>query len=316
MWLLGLAPLALLAAFSLLVAKTGVLEFLRRGVPPVEELTFDRVTLAPNLIRVDVVNGGPDPVTVAQVQVDEAFWEYTISPAPSIGRLGRARIEIPFPWVKNEPHEIKLVTSTGLTFAYEIAVATTTPQPGPRLFAVFALVGLYVGVIPVAIGLLWYPLLRGLEPRWLNFALALTAGLLIFLGVDAVHEALEAAGQVAGAFQGVLLVVVGSVGTLLLLQMISRARLNLGGLEGRKAVAFLIALGIGLSSDSCFTTPRRGSGSSRRSRRTNRGSGRWWASAFWLVHQPSSAPPSAESRTPRSTPLSFSQWGPVLLRRS
>jgi zinc transporter ZupT len=246
MWLLGLAPLALLAAFSLLVAKTGVLEFLRRGVPPVEELTFDRVTLAPNLIRVDVVNGGPDPVTVAQVQVDEAFWEYTISPAPSIGRLGRARIEIPFPWVKNEPHEIKLVTSTGLTFAYEIAVATTTPQPGPRLFAVFALVGLYVGVIPVAIGLLWYPLLRGLEPRWLNFALALTAGLLIFLGVDAVHEALEAAGQVAGAFQGVLLVVVGSVGTLLLLQMISRARLNLGGLEGRKAVAFLIALGIGL----------------------------------------------------------------------
>jgi zinc transporter ZupT len=125
-------------------------------------------------------------------------------------------------------------------------VATTTPQPGPRLFAVFALVGLYVGVIPVAIGLLWYPLLRGLEPRWLNFALALTAGLLIFLGVDAVHEALEAAGQVAGAFQGVLLVVVGSVGTLLLLQMISRARLNLGGLEGRKAVAFLIALGIGL----------------------------------------------------------------------
>jgi hypothetical protein len=138
-----------------------------------------------------------------------------------------------------DAHEIKLVTSTGLTFAYEIAVATTTPQPGPRLFAVFALVGLYVGVIPVAIGLLWYPLLRGLEPRWLNFALALTAGLLIFLGVDAVHEALEAAGQVAGAFQGVLLVVVGSVGTLLLLQMISRARLNLGGLEGRKAVAFL-----------------------------------------------------------------------------
>ncbi len=245
LWLWGLAPLALLAALSLVVANTGILEFLRRGVPPVEELTFDRVTLAPNLIRVEVVNGGPDPVTVAQVQVDEAYWEFTVVPSPTVRRLGRARIEIPYPWVKDEPHEIKLVTATGLTFAHEIPVAAVSPQPGLRLFGVFALIGLYVGVIPVAIGLLWYPLIRRLGQRWLSFVLALTAGLLIFLAADALHEAVEAADRVAGAYQGILLVVIGSLGTLLILQMLSRGRVTQGGIEGRKAVALLIAVGIG-----------------------------------------------------------------------
>ncbi|MBI3081595.1 MAG: metal transporter [Gemmatimonadetes bacterium] len=246
LWFWGLLPIALLAALSLVVARGEVIEFLRRGVPPVEQLTFDRVTLAPNTIRVEVVNGGPDPVTVAQVMVDEAFWEFTISPEPTVRRLRRATIEIPYPWVWGEPHEIKLLTSTGLTFAHEIAVAAETPRPGPRFFGAFTAIGLYVGVIPVALGLLWLPFLKNLERRWMHFALALTAGLLVFLGADALHEGFEAAETVAGAFQGTLVVVLGAVGTLLLLQMVSRARVTGGGEQGRRAVAYLIALGIGL----------------------------------------------------------------------
>ncbi|MBI2614415.1 MAG: metal transporter, partial [Gemmatimonadetes bacterium] len=246
LWFWGLLPIALLAALSLVVARGEVIEFLRRGVPPVEELTFDRVTLAPNTIRVEVVNGGPDPVTVAQVMVDEAFWEFTISPEPTVRRLRRATIEIPYPWVWGEPHEIKLLTSTGLTFAHEIAVAAETPRPGPRFFGAFTAIGLYVGVIPVALGLLWLPFLKNLERRWMHFALALTAGLLLFLGADALHEGFEAAETVAGAFQGTLVVVLGAVGTVLLLQMVSRGKVRAGGEHGRRAVAYLIALGIGL----------------------------------------------------------------------
>ncbi len=246
LWLWGVLPLALLAGLSVVVTQTGIIDFLRRGVPPVEELTVDRVTLAPNRIRVEVVNGGPDPVTVAQVAVDEAFWDFTIHPSPTIRRLSRATIEIPYPWVQDEPYQISLLSSTGVTFTHEIELATLTPPAGPRLFAVFTLIGLYVGVIPVAIGLLWYPLLRRLGRQWVHFALALTAGLLIFLAADAVHEAFEAAELVAGAFQGVLLVVIGGLGSMLLLQMASRARVQQGGPEGRWAVAFLIALGIGL----------------------------------------------------------------------
>ena len=143
------------------------------------------------------MNGGPDPVTVAQVMVDEAFWQFTIEPVATVGRLGRAVIEIPYPWVQGETHEVKLLTSTGLTFAHEIAVATETPRAGPRFFAAFTAIGLYVGVIPVAIGLLWLPFLRTLDRRWIHFALALTAGLLVFLGADALHEAFEAASLVA-----------------------------------------------------------------------------------------------------------------------
>jgi zinc transporter ZupT len=245
-WFFGLLPLVLLGALSLVVVRGRLIEFLRRGVPPVEELTFDRVTLAPNLIRAEVVNGGPDPVTVAQVMVDEAFWEYTARPAASIPRLGRTTIEIPYPWVQGEPHQIKLLTSDGLTFEHEIAVAAETPRPGPRFFGAFTAIGFYVGVIPVALGLLWLPFLKNLERRWMHFALALTAGLLVFLGADALKEGLEAAESVAGAFQGTLVVVVGALGTLLLLQVASRARVGAGGEQGRRALAYLIALGIGL----------------------------------------------------------------------
>jgi zinc transporter ZupT len=223
-----------------------VLDFMRSGIPPVEELAFERVTLQPGGIRVIVANGGPDPVTVAQVMVDEAFWRFTIAPDGAIGRLGRAAIEIPYPWIENETHRITLLTSTGLTFEHEIAVARETPRLDGRFFWVFGLIGLYVGVIPVGLGLLWYPALRRLERRWLHFVLAVTAGLLVFLGADAIHEALETAASVGGAYQGPLIVLVGAMGTLLFLQALSGGKVGRGDVEGRRTVAWLIALGIGL----------------------------------------------------------------------
>jgi zinc transporter ZupT len=219
---------------------------MRRGVPPVEELSFERVVLSPNLIEIDVVNGGPDPVTVAQVSVDEAFWEFSIEPSATITRLGRATLTLPYPWVKDDAHEITVLTSSGVTFSHEIEVATITPKPGARYFGVFALIGLFVGVIPVGIGLLWYQFIRRLDRRWIHFGLALTGGLLIFLGADALHEAFESASKLASAYHGETLVVVGTLGTLLVLQMISRSMKGRSGVEERRAVAFLIALGIGL----------------------------------------------------------------------
>jgi len=217
-WLWFLLPLALLALLSLVVVKGGTLSRLARGLPPVEELTVDRVRLTPDHIILDVVNGGPDPVTVAQVMVDEAFWTHTMTPGRTVARLGRARIEIPYPWVAGEPHHIKLVTATGITFDHEIPVAAETPKADAGYFLTFTLIGLYVGVLPVAIGLLWLPFLKRLDRRWVNFALALTAGLLIFLAVEALHEALETASRVAGAFQGTGLVALGVLVTRLVLQ--------------------------------------------------------------------------------------------------
>ena len=90
----------------------------------------------------------------------------------------RVRLAIPYPWVANETHEVKVLTSNGIPFAHEIAVATETPRPSWRFFAWFALIGLYVGVIPIAVGLLWYPAIGRMGRRGLDFVLALTIGLL------------------------------------------------------------------------------------------------------------------------------------------
>jgi len=247
-WIWFALPLVLLGALSLVVIKGGMLARLARGVPPVEQLTVDRVRLTPGHLTLTVVNGGPEPVTVAQVMVDEAFWQFTMTPARTVPRLGRATIDIPYPWVAGEPHQVKLVSASGITFDHEIPVAMETPSADARTLFALALVGAYVGVLPVAIGLLWLPFLRQLERRWIHFALALTAGLLIFLVADALHEALETAERVAGAYQGTGLVVLATLGMWLFLQAASGIgkRDTGNAVAERLRLAYLIALGIGL----------------------------------------------------------------------
>jgi len=179
--------------------------------------------------------------------VDEAYWEFSMAPGHTVPRLGQAIIAVPYPWVEGETHHLKLVSSTGLTFEHTIEVATATPTVDARYLATFTLLGIYVGVIPVLLGLLWFPFLRQLDQRWIAFFLSLTAGLLLFLGVEAVHDALETAGTLPPAFQGVGLVLVGLVITVLILVAVSR-RVTSGAdaVQRRLAIAFLIALGIGL----------------------------------------------------------------------
>ncbi|MBI1722908.1 MAG: metal transporter [Gemmatimonadetes bacterium] len=246
-WLWFAFPLVLLAGLSIAVLVGG-LPRLARSVPPVEELTVERVRLSPGHIVMDVVNGGPDPVTIVQVMVDDAFWAHTVTPQRTVPRLGRATIDIPYHWVEGEPHQLRLVSSSGITFDHEIPVATETPAADAGYFLRFALVGVYVGLLPVAIGLCWLPFLRRLERRWIHFALALTAGLLVFLAVETLHEALETAERVAGALQGTGLALLATLGAWLLLQAVGNVGKSREAEPGamRLRLAYLIALGIGL----------------------------------------------------------------------
>ena len=193
----ALIPLLLLGVLLAVLVVTGA-GLGARTAPPIEELTVDRITLpTQGQIVVEVTNGGADPVTIAQVQVDDAYWAFDVSPDPTIPRLGHATITLPYPWVQDETHVVKIVSGNGVTFEGEVAVATITPAADLATFWRYALLGIYVGFIPVGLGLLWYPFLRRLGRRSMQAVLSLTVGLLIFLFFDMIFEALEIVGRTA-----------------------------------------------------------------------------------------------------------------------
>lgn len=245
-WAKGLLPIVLLGGLLLVFFRWGPLGLLATGFPPVEELTVERVWMPePGLMKVRVVNGGPEPVVLSQVAVDDAIWTHSLDGSRTIGRLESRTVSIPYPWVEGEPHEVALITNTGLTFTGGVEVATTAPAVGPRYLWTFALIGIYVGVIPVLLGILWLPFLRVVERRWVDFFLAFTLGLLVFLGVDALVEATETAGAVPGAYQGTGLVLLGLLGTPLLLEGLGAQRRGADSASSFR-LAYLIAFAIGL----------------------------------------------------------------------
>jgi zinc transporter ZupT len=249
LWAAALIPVVLVAGLVAWIVRSGPGEALTGyGYPPVERLVIERAELTDNLIRLSVMNDGPDAVTVAQVQVDDAYWTFSATNGQQLAHLGRTVLEIPYPWVHGESHTVRVVTSTGVTFDHTIGVAVPTPRPDGRSLMLFTLIGLYVGVLPVAIGLLWYPLVSRLGRRGLDFVLALTIGLLAFLLVDATHEAGEVISELPGSYQGAALLVFGAFGCYVAIEWFGRWLSARRAAEADRAwvVALLIAIGIGL----------------------------------------------------------------------
>jgi zinc transporter ZupT len=214
----------------------------------VEDLDVERYILRRGRIELHVRNTGPEELNIASIIVNEAVMPFEVTPGSSVPRLGRARIHVNYAWTEGEAYGITIFTSNSIPFTVDIPVAFETPQPSSRTFWSFTLIGLYVGVIPIFLGILWFPALRQLGRRTMTFLMAATAGLLIFLGLDTVAEALEVAAEVPPAFQGIGLIGIGAVSTFLLLDAISKRQTDITGNEAerRLAVAFMIAIGIGL----------------------------------------------------------------------
>jgi zinc transporter ZupT len=244
-------PLALLGVLVFAIVQMAPGDRLRSpDAPPIERLAIQRAVLEPNGIVLSVLNDGPDPVTIAQVTVDDAFWAFTAEGGTTLGHLGRTSIRIPYPWVTGEAHLIQLLTSTGTAFQHEIPVAVSTPRAESSNLGLFTLIGLYVGVIPVALGLLWYPLVARLGRTGLDALLALTVGLLAFLLVDAGQEGLETAATMPSSYQGVALFVASAVGAFLALETfgawLKARRARVAGSDAGLVLALLVAVGIGL----------------------------------------------------------------------
>ncbi len=250
-WALAAVPLALialaLAAFALL-GGPGLDQ--RRG-PPVEQLAVERTVLRPGQIELTVRNTGPDPVTVAQVAVADAYVSFRAEPAGELGRLGEQTLTLHYPWQQGSPYAISILTSTGATIEHELDAAVETPTAGPRFFGLMTLLGTYVGVVPVLLGMLFLPLLRRVSSGWIALFMALTIGLLGSLALDGLLEGIEIGNASGGAFGGVELLFLGMAAAYLGLTAIDR-RLRAGIASRREAgagayrLSLMVAVGIGL----------------------------------------------------------------------
>lgn len=242
-WGLGLFPFALLIIVVALFWSTDPLSVFTAEVPPIEELQAQRVRLNGDGITINLINNGPDPVTIAQVLVDEAYWYFEITDGDAeLSRLERTELLIPYPWVEGEAHEVVILTSSGVTFPVEIEVALETPEADSDQLFNYGLLGVYVGIIPVALGLMWYPFMRTVDRRWMNALLALTVGMLVFLAIDTLLEAIELSAEVPGTFQAEPLVFLVTLLTFLGIVAVSS---NRKGKSTLLFVAYMIALGIG-----------------------------------------------------------------------
>ncbi len=242
-WLWAVIPLAILGGLIWLFFATDPLKPLGVSAPPLESITVERTILNDQGISLLIRADGSEPVQIAQVQVDGAYWTFTQEPAGPLSRLETARVDLPYPWVEGEAHHIAFITSTGAAFEHSIEVAVPTPQFSLARLLAFALLGIYVGIVPVTLGLLFYPYLRTLGPRGLQFLLALTVGLLAFLLVDTLQEGFELAAGAAGAFQGSALVWLAALLSFLALFAVGRRS---GKAPEGLALATYLALGIGL----------------------------------------------------------------------
>ena len=241
-FLLVAFPLALVALLAAGLLWLKPLDGLSAGAPPAEDVAVERVTLDDDGIHVWLRASGSEPVSVAQVQVDGAYWTFTQHPKGPIDRLSNARVDIAYPWVDGDAHALTFVTGSGTTFDYEIAVARTTPDAGSS-FWTLVLLGLIVGPVPVAIGLLFRPAIRQAGARAIQFLLGLTVGLLAFLLIDTIEEGLEAAENALGGL-GASSLFWASAG-LSLLGLMALGRRDGSAPKGYR-LALFIAIGIGM----------------------------------------------------------------------
>ena len=244
----GVIPFAFVIILIAYVFGPGA-DVLDMGVP-LPEISMEKIDFVDSEVQVTVRNTGPVPVEVMMADINDRIHPAAIEPDRFLDRYETALVRIPFEWNEAEPYIVGLTIEDGTRFEKEVEAAAPALEPNLELFGLFAVIGTYVGIIPVMIGLLWLPFIRRISKSKYHFFLALTVGLLLFLGIDAIEEALEVSDEsLAGSFNGVLLtatvVVLSFIGLYYAGQkLIDRA--DSSRLTKPVAIALMIAIGIGL----------------------------------------------------------------------
>ena len=244
----GIIPFAFLILLVAYIFGPGS-DLLDLGVH-LPEITIEKIDFVDSEIRATVRNTGPIPVEVVMADVNDRIQPAAIEPDRFIERFETALVRIPFEWNIAEPYTIGLTVGDGTRFEKEIESAAPALEPSLELAGFFAIIGTYVGIIPVMIGLLWLPFIKKISKNKYHFFLALTAGLLLFLGIDSIEEALEVSKEnLAGSFNGALLVATVAVLSFLGLyhtgeKLVKKAESS--RMTKPVAIALMIAIGIGL----------------------------------------------------------------------
>lgn len=239
---LALLPLAaLVLLFTVFLASNPLDGF--RSAPPLAAGTAERVVFeaAPPAIRLTVRNAGPQPFTISQVIVNDAYWQHSIGDR-QLGRFESTHLEIPYPWEEGVPVKVRLVTSIGDVVHLDLGPASLTPNPDGETWVTYTWVGLFVGLVPVGAGLCVFPLLASARRRVLDFALALTLGLLGFLLVDTVLDGWDLATAAREPFQGQEVFLLAAVVMAIALTMVSPR--GTSAEAGHGALPIAVAIGI------------------------------------------------------------------------
>jgi zinc transporter, ZIP family len=244
----ALAPILLLALVVGAFSQSGssLVDLIGSNPPPADEFDIRRVELSPGEIRIRVTNPQREDITIASVTVDDAIVPYSLDGPRELGRLRSSTIVVPFEWVENDPIAVGVTSSTGIETVKALPAAVETPSASAKGFLGYAIIGFLVGVLPIALGLLWLPSLRRADAKWLAAFMALTAGLLTFLGVEALAEAFQLQAALPGTLGGPGLVLLGLAASFLTITFFSARTSQRKGVVSGMALATLVAVGIGL----------------------------------------------------------------------
>lgn len=215
--ILAFVPIVVLAGMIIFLLSPYGQSLINTGIP-LPQVTIEKVEFHDNQILVSIRNTGPLEVVVSQADVNDRIQSAAIEPSSMIPRLAEAKVMIPFPWIPGTPYEIGITTSDGTRFSKSVEAAALAPSPDANQALLFTSLGVYVGVIPVMIGLMWYPYIRRISIGKYSFFLSLTAGLLVFLGIDALLEVNEIVNQnLAAVFNGQALSVLVTISSFIVL---------------------------------------------------------------------------------------------------
>ena len=219
---IALIPIIVLAGMIVFLFSPAGQSLLQKSGNSLPEVTVERIEFQDSKIVALLRNTGPTDVTVSQIDINDRIQPAAIEPGKTLSRLAVAKVVVPFSWNPGEPYEVGITTSDGIRFKKSVEAAMLAPDPSVEQASFFAIIGTYVGVIPVMIGLLWFPFLKRLSPNKYTFFLSLTAGLLVFLGIDTLVEGNKiAASNVAGVFNGQMLIAMVTIVSFLALSYVS-----------------------------------------------------------------------------------------------